>query len=118
MVREGLKSILASEADLSVVGEAASADALVPLVEQTQPDVVLLDARLPGVSGPEACSQLTKRYPDLRVLVVSTYSDDDLVREFIEAGAHGYVIKDIERFELTQAVRAVYRGEGAMSPAV
>lgn len=118
MVREGLKSILAGEPDLKVVGEAASADNLLDLVERTRPDVVLLDARLPGVSGPDACGQLTQRYGGLHVLIVSSYTDDELVRECIAAGARGYVVKDIDRFELRQAIRAVHRGEGAVSPAV
>lgn len=73
------------------------------LVAQSQPDVVLLDAHLPGVTGPDACAQLIGRFPDVRIVIVSTYSDDDLVRECIEAGAHGYVIKDIERFELKES---------------
>jgi DNA-binding NarL/FixJ family response regulator len=118
MVREGLRAILAGEPDLKVVGEAGSADNLLELVEQTKPDVVLLDARLPGMSGPEACAQLTQSYPELQVLIVSTYTDDGLVRECIAAGARGYVVKDIDRFELKAAVRSVYRGEGVVSPAV
>jgi DNA-binding NarL/FixJ family response regulator len=118
MVREGLRSILASESDMKVVGEAASADGLVSLVEETKPDVILLDAHLPGVTGPDACRQLTQRYPELRVLIVSTSADDELLRDCVAAGAHGYVIKDIGRVELREAVRAVYRGEGAVSPSV
>jgi DNA-binding NarL/FixJ family response regulator len=118
MVREGLKSILAGQPDMDVVGESASADGLLELVGKTQPDVVLLDARLPGVSGPSACAQLTQRYPELHVLMVSTYTEDDLVNACIAAGARGYVIKDIDRFDLAAAIRAVYRGEGAVSPVV
>jgi two-component system, NarL family, response regulator DevR len=118
LVREGLRSILAGEPDLDVVGEAASADDLLHLVEQTDPAVVLLDARLPGMSGPDACRLLTHHHPELEVLIVSSYTDDELVRRCIEAGASGYVIKDIERFELIQAIRAVSRGEGVVSQAV
>jgi two-component system, NarL family, response regulator DevR len=118
VVREGLKSILASEPDLEVVGEASDANELETLVETTHPDVVLLDARLPGVGGAEACRRLSQNHPDVDVIIVSTFSDDDLVDECIIAGAKGYVIKDIERFDLTQSIRAVHRGEGAIAPSV
>jgi DNA-binding NarL/FixJ family response regulator len=118
MVREGLKSILQTESDFEVVGELASAEGLLELVERTHPDVVLLDARLPGQSGPEACRDLKQTYPDVRVLVVSTFSDDDLVDASMKAGADGYVIKDIERFELRQSIRAVSRGETVIDGAI
>jgi two-component system, NarL family, response regulator DevR len=118
MVREGLRSILESESDFDVVAESGSADDIVALVDDAHPDVVLMDARLPGVSGPEACRLLGESHPETPVLIVSTYSDDDLVDECIAAGAKGYVIKDIERFSLKESVRAVRRGEGAISPAV
>jgi DNA-binding NarL/FixJ family response regulator len=118
MVREGVRAILAGEPDLKVVGEAGSADSLLELVEQTKPDVVLLDARLPGMSGPDACAKLMVHHPELQVLIVSTYTDDELVRACIAAGARGYVVKDIDRFELKAAIRSVYRGEGVVSPTV
>ncbi|MDQ1382554.1 MAG: two-component system, NarL family, response regulator DevR [Actinomycetota bacterium] len=118
MVREGLRSILESESDFDVVAESGSANDIVALVDDAHPDVVLMDARLPGVSGPEACRLLGESHPETPVLIVSTYSDDDLVDECIAAGAKGYVIKDIERFSLKESVRAVRRGEGAISPAV
>jgi two-component system response regulator DevR len=118
MVREGLKSILQTESDFELVGELASAEGLLELVERTHPDVVLLDARLPGQSGPEACRDLKQTYPDVRVLVVSTFSDDDLVDASMKAGADGYVIKDIERFELRQSIRAVSRGETVIDGAI
>jgi DNA-binding NarL/FixJ family response regulator len=118
MVREGIRAILAGEPDLKVVGEAASASKLLELVEQTKPDVVLLDARLPGMSGPEACAQLMQHHSELQVLIVSTYTDDELVRRCIAAGARGYVVKDIDRFELKAAIRSVNRGEGVVSPSV
>jgi two-component system response regulator DevR len=118
LVREGLRAVLAGEPDLKVVGEAASADKLLELVEQTKPNVVLLDARLPGMSGPEACAQLMQSHPEIQVLIVSTYTDDELVRACIAAGARGYVVKDIDRFELKAAIRTVNRGEGVVSPTI
>ena len=118
MVRVGLRAILAAEPDFEIVAEAASADHLLELVESSHPDIVLLDARLPGVGGPAACRRLTEHHPEVRVLMVSTYADDDLVEECIRAGAKGYLLKDIERFDLKESIRSVHRGEGAMSPAI
>ncbi|HEX3462295.1 MAG TPA: response regulator transcription factor [Acidimicrobiales bacterium] len=118
MVREGLRAILDTEPDFDVVAESGSADDVVRLVDLTRPNVVLLDARLPGVSGPAACRQLATSHPEVAVLIVSTYSDDELVDECISAGAKGYLIKDIERFSLKESIRAVHRGEGAVSPTV
>ena len=118
IVREGLKSILKSEPDFEVVAAASTADDLSALVDQSLPDVVLLDARLPGTSGAEACHQLVGSHPDVAVLIVSTYAEEHLVDECIKAGAKGYVIKDIEQFSLKESIRAVYAGGGAVSPSV
>jgi two-component system response regulator DevR len=118
MVREGLRTILEPEPDLEVVGECGTADDLDDLVQSTRPDVVLLDARLPGVSGAEATRRLAVAHPEVKVIIVSTYSDDDLVDECIQAGARGYVVKDIERFTLKQSIRAVHKGEAVLSPSI
>ncbi len=118
IVREGIKSILQGEPDFEVVAESDTAEGLDALVEKAKPDVVLLDARLPGISGAEACRGLVATHPEIAVLMVSTYSDDQLVEECIRAGAKGYVIKDIERFSLKESIRAVARGQGVVSPAV
>ncbi len=118
MVREGLKAILSAEADFEVVAEAASADRIVELVETHQPDVVLLDARMPGVSGPDACRLLSDVHPEVGVLMVSTYADADLVEQCIKAGAKGYVLKDIQRFSLQESIRSVSHGAGAVSPSI
>ena len=118
IVREGLKTILGNEPDFEVVAESATADGVRELVGRTKPDVILLDARLPGVSGAEACRQLATAYPDIAVLIVSTFSDNDLIEDCIKAGARGYVVKDIERFCLKESIRAVHRGDGAVSPAI
>lgn len=118
MVREGLRMILQSEPDFEIVFERGSADDIVELVDRFRPDVVLLDARLPGISGPEACRLLAASHSETAVLIVSTYSDETLIDECIRAGAKGYLIKDIERFSLKESIRAVHRGEGAVSPTV
>jgi two-component system response regulator DevR len=118
IVREGLKSMLESECDFEIVGVSGSAVHLSELVEETRPNVVLLDARLPGVGGAAACRALTASHPEVSVLMISIYADDSTVNECIAAGAKGYVIKDIERFTLKQSIRAVHRGEGAVSPSI
>jgi DNA-binding NarL/FixJ family response regulator len=118
IVREGLRAILDADPDFQIVGESGSADALAQLVDRSHPDIVLLDARLPAVSGPEACRRLSETHPDVRVIIVTTYSDEGLVDESISAGAKGFVVKDIERFALKHAIRAVHRGEGFIAPSV
>lgn len=118
IVREGLKSILQDDPEFEVVAESGSAEGLAQLARRTRPDVVLLDARLPGVSGAEACRELLAADPDIAVLIVSTYSDDRLVEDCIRAGAKGYLVKDIERLSLKESIRAVHGGAGAVSPSI
>jgi DNA-binding NarL/FixJ family response regulator len=116
-VREGLKAILAAQLDFAVVGEAGPADDLPRLVDRAQPDVVLLNPGLPMMSGQDVCAQIIRNHPEIRILIVSTYSEIDLVKACIVAGAHGYVIRDIDGVELMQAVREVHRGDVTVSSA-
>jgi DNA-binding NarL/FixJ family response regulator len=118
LVREGVRAMLGDDPDFQIVGERDSAEDIADFVSETQPDIVLLDARLPGLSGPEACRILGITHPDVRVIILTVYSDDVLVEESIRAGARGYVIKDVERFDLKQSIRTVYRGEAVVSPAI
>jgi DNA-binding NarL/FixJ family response regulator len=118
IVREGLKTILQDDPDFEVVAESGSAEGIAQLARRTRPDVALLDARLPGASGAEACRQLLAVDPDIAVLIVSTYSEDRLVEECVKAGAKGYVIKDIQQLSLKASIRAVYGGGGAVSPVI
>jgi DNA-binding NarL/FixJ family response regulator len=118
MVREGLRTILQPEADFEIVGETGLGEAVPELVERTGPDIVLLDARLPDVSGPEVCRRLRGSHPGVRAIIVTTFSDDDLVDECIRAGARGFVVKDVEQFSLKQSIRAVHRGEGVIAPSI
>jgi DNA-binding NarL/FixJ family response regulator len=91
---------------------------VVELVEATRADVVLLDARLPDVSGVEVCRRLSLSHPEVSVVILTTYTDPDLVQECIQAGARGYVVKDVERFSLKESIRAVYRGQAVLAPQV
>ncbi len=118
MVREGLMAMLRSEPDFEVVGQTGHGEEVVDLVESTKPDVVLLDTRLPGISGVEVCRLLTRTHPGVAVVILTTYTDVELVQECLQAGARGYVVKDVERFALKESIRAVSRGEAVLAPQV
>jgi len=116
MVREGLKAMLAKEHDFEIVGDAANAEQAYELIARLHPDVILLDIRLPGVSGIEVCRTVTERNPETAVIILTTFTDETLVAQCIQAGARGFIIKDIERFDLKRSIRAVARGEAAIDP--
>lgn len=112
ILRQGLRSLLEREPDLQVVGEAGSADEALAVVEQTRPAIVLLDMKLSPASdndGLGVCARLTKRYPGLSVLVLSSFVDDALVVSAIEHGARGFVVKDVDTMELVRSIRQVAR---------
>lgn len=114
MVREGLKAMLAAEADFTIIGDAANAGQALELVESLRPDVALLDIRLPGMSGIDVCRTITERFPETAVIILTTFTDEQLVARCIQAGARGFIVKDIERFDLKRSIRAVARGEAAI----
>jgi two-component system, NarL family, response regulator DevR len=114
MVREGLKAMLSAEPDFSIVGDAANAEQAFALIERQRPDIILLDVRLPGTSGIEVCRTVTERYPETAVIILTTFTDESLVAQCIKAGARGFIVKDIERFDLKRSIRAVARGEAAI----
>jgi len=116
MVREGLKAMLTSESDFEIVGGAANAEQALELIERSRPDVILLDVRLPGVSGIDVCRTVTEHYPETAVIILTTFTDESLVAQCIQAGARGFIVKDIERFDLKRSIRAVARGEAAIDP--
>jgi two-component system response regulator DevR len=116
IVRQGLRSILEREEDLVVVGEAAFGEAALDLVLRDPPDVVLVDVRMQGMSGIDLCRRLHEAVPSVAVLMLSSFINEALVRECIEAGARGYLLKDVEDLDLVRSIRAVVRGEAALSP--
>jgi two-component system, NarL family, response regulator DevR len=118
MVREGLKAMLQSEPDLEVVAETGLGREVPALLDRTRPDIVLLDVRLPDMSGVEVCRQATRSHPDVRVIMLTTFVDPDLVDECIEAGARGYLVKDVRGMSLKENVRAVSRGQAVLAPEV
>ncbi len=117
IVRHGLRSILELEPGIMVAGEAGDAGAALALIAQEHPDVVLLDLSLgaQGVEGGlELCQTICADYPQTNVIVLTTFLDDQLVLRAIRSGARGYVLKDVDAFDLIKSVRAVHRGESAL----
>lgn len=118
VVRTGLHGMLASQADFMIVGEADDGGAAIALAAELQPDVVLMDLRLPVLDGVAATAQIRSRQPSTQVLVLTTYdSDADIVRA-LAAGAVGYLLKDTPREELYRAIRAAAHGQATLAPAV
>ena len=118
VVRLGLRALLEGEPDLAVVGEAGTAEESLRLAAQLRPDIVLMDIRLPDDTGIAACQRIRQRYPEVQVLMLTSFADEELVLEAIEAGAAGYVLKQVGTGDLVLAVRAVGRGDAALDPAV
>jgi two-component system, NarL family, response regulator DevR len=118
MVRSGLRTMLAADADIDVVADAATGARAVSLARELRPDVVLLDARLPDIGGPEVCRRLQAEVPETAVVMLTTFAEDDLVRRCIRAGARGYLLKDVERLDLGRSIRAVVRGEAVIDSKV
>ena len=118
VVRSGIRGMLASDPGFDVVGEAADGAEAVALTTRELPDVVLMDLRMPALDGASATAEIRARCPETQVLVLTTYDTDaDIVRA-LEAGAIGYLLKDVPHEEITRAVRAAARGEPALAPAV
>ncbi len=114
IVREGLCSILNAEPDFRVVGEAGDGTEALRLVENLRPDVVLLDLKMPGASGIDICRDIMERRPDTAVIILTAFLDSDMIYRCIQAGAKGYVVKDVERADLKRKIRAAARGEGVL----
>lgn len=117
VVREGLKLILARDPRIRIVGEAGTAEEAVAEAERLKPDVILLDIRLPGGDGIQACRDILEQQPWTRVLFLTSYADDDTVLAAVLAGAHGYLIKEIGVDTLMEAIKRVAAGETILDPA-
>ena len=110
--------MLSAEPDFKVVGQTGSAEHGIAEVERLRPDIVLLDVRLPGMTGTEACAELTKRYPDLGVIVLTSFPSTGTLVQAMSAGAKGFVMKESQPSQLRDAVRAVGQGETFVDPKV
>ena len=118
LVRRGLRALLEADLTLDVVGEAASADEAVERAGSLQPDVVVMDVRMPGRSGIEACRDIRSAREETRVLMLTSFADDEALFTSIMAGASGYVLKNIVGNDLVDGIRRVARGESLLDPAV
>jgi DNA-binding NarL/FixJ family response regulator len=118
VVRLGLKSLLERHPQFEVVGEADSARDALEQVEALKPDVVVMDIRLPGTSGIEACEQIVEQFPATRVIMLTSYAEDEMLFSAIRAGASGYILKQIGSDDLVKALESVGRGEALLDPAV
>ncbi len=118
VVREGLQLILSMEDDLEVVGEAADGETAVRLAGELQPDVVLMDLRMPGMGGLEAIERILARWPNMAIVILTTYNEDDLMMRGLQAGARGFLLKDTGRDALFHTIRAAARGETLLQPEV
>ncbi|MBK7179228.1 MAG: response regulator transcription factor [Chloroflexi bacterium] len=118
VVREGLQLILSMEEDMAVVGEAADGETAVRLAGELQPNVVLMDLRMPGMGGMEAIDRILAEWPDMAIVILTTYNEDDLMLRGLQAGARGFLLKDTGRQTLFHTIRAAARGETLMQPEI
>jgi DNA-binding NarL/FixJ family response regulator len=118
LIRDGLEMLLKLEKSIQVVGQAQDGAEAVELVAQHEPDLVLMDLKMPGMNGIEATRRIRARHPAVKVLVLTTYDDDEWIFDAIRAGAAGYLLKDTPREEVIKAVRGTVEGKAFVDPAV
>ncbi len=118
VIRQGFRALLEAEQDIAVVGEAETGRQAVQLARKLHPDVVVMDIAMPLLNGLEATRQILKELPGTKVLVLSSHSDDEYVRQFTEAGAAGYLLKQTAVADLLKAIREARRGNAFFSPAI
>ncbi|MBM3125287.1 MAG: response regulator transcription factor [Chloroflexi bacterium] len=118
VVRDGLRLILETEEDFQVVGEAGDGAQAVQLAKELQPDVILMDLRMPGMDGLQAIERIHSMWPKIAVVILTTYNEDDLMIRGLRAGARGYLLKDTNRQTLFDSLRAAARGEALFLPEV
>jgi two-component system NarL family response regulator len=116
ILRAGLKTLLETQADLKVVAEAGSGMSALEQCAKHQPDVVLMDLRMPGMNGVETTAAIRERFPNIRTVVLTTYDADEDIFRAVQAGARAYLLKTTSRAELVEVIMAVHRGEYRMAP--
>jgi DNA-binding NarL/FixJ family response regulator len=118
LIREGIRTLLELEDGLDVCGEAENGEDALSAYEQLLPDVVLMDIRMPKLDGVEATRRICTRWPAARVIILTTFDDDEYIFEGLRAGAQGYLLKDVSGEELTQAIRTVSAGGALIQPSI
>ncbi|MDP2919732.1 MAG: response regulator transcription factor [Dehalococcoidia bacterium] len=118
VVREGTRELIQHENDMEVVGEAGDGEEAVALAARTRPDVIIMDVNMPKLNGIEATKQIKANMPSTAILVLTAYDNDQYVSALLEAGAAGYLLKNIKGRELIEAVRAVHAGESVLHPKI
>lgn len=118
LMRDGLRTLLDLEADIDVVDEAQDGQSALDAVAIQQPDVVLMDVRMPGMDGVEATRRLRESFPDVKVIILTTFDEDEFVFEGLRAGAVGYLLKAVSSDELAAAIRTVAAGNALIDPSV
>ena len=116
--REGVRAFLENALDIQVVGEAGNGDEAIANADELQPDVILMDLKMPGTNGIESTRHIHETYPKIGVLVLTMFDDDDSVFAAMRAGARGYLLKDADKDDVVRAIVAVERGEAIFSPAI
>jgi len=118
VVRQGIRGIIESQDDMEVVGEAGDGEEAVQLVTQVEPDIVLMDIAMPRVNGIEATRRIKESYPSVAVLILTAYDSEEFIFALVEAGAAGYLLKNVQGRELLNSIRAVYDGESVLHPVI
>jgi DNA-binding NarL/FixJ family response regulator len=118
LVREGTRHLLEATGEIVVVGEAADGEEAVAVVEHHQPDIAIIDIGMPGINGIEATRRIKESHPHVSVLILTMHDEDQFIFAVIEAGAAGYLLKDVQGDELVEAVKALHAGDSVLHPAV
>jgi DNA-binding NarL/FixJ family response regulator len=118
ITRSGIRSLLAAQVDVEIVGEAQNGEEAIEFASSTQPDVILMDLRMPGINGIDATRRIHRTYPHIGILVLTVFEDDTSVFPAIRAGARGYLLKNTEQVELLRAIHTVANGGAIFSPGI
>ena len=118
IVRQGIAALLGTESDIEVVGEASNGLEAIELAKKLGPDVILMDIGMPQLNGLETTREIKRRFPSMKILVLTMYDNEEWIFQILKAGASGYLIKDSAMNDLTSALRAVYQGDSYLSPSI